>query len=72
MESSKTANTGRHTQSTRKALNEGMNYRGVEQFRGCGVEFLIHEDMDTLSVIARLSYRVRKGFPTSYHPLRNE
>jgi hypothetical protein len=45
-------------QSTRKALNEGMDYRGVEQFRGCGAEFLIHEGMDTSSVrlaIARLS-----------------
>jgi hypothetical protein len=58
MESSKTANTGRRTQSTRKALNEEMDYRGVEQFRGCGAEFLIHEGMDTSSVrlaIARLS-----------------
>jgi hypothetical protein len=50
MESSKTANTGRRTQSTRKALNEGMDYRGVEQFRGCGVEFLIHEGMDKSSL----------------------
>jgi hypothetical protein len=58
MESSKSANTGMRTQSTRKALNQGMDYRGVEQFRGCGVEFLIHEGMDNSSVrlaIARLS-----------------
>jgi hypothetical protein len=58
MESSKTANTGRRTQSTKKALDEGMDHRGVEHFRGCGVEFLIHESMDNSSVrlaIARLS-----------------
>ncbi len=57
MESSKTANTGRRTEHE-KALNEGMDYRGVEQFRGCGAEFLIHEGIDTSSVrfaIARLS-----------------